>query len=221
MSTTRSNKIPDIRALLAALAWLSVIATVFSVSAALSKGSTNNATGLITAATNVTALLFLTALRCPWLRKQAGVRAAGMPELVASWMMYRKEILRIAIYPTIGNLAMLFASDLSLYLLVSGSGENKFGDALFVPLFAGTAVFLYFRTAKAIQSMRDKTKDGDLHHPVLGVVLGSMLTVVISLLGVFFMALAGALTWQVGLPCAIAGATTFAAALITLWAAKN
>ncbi|GGT76355.1 hypothetical protein [Actinomadura citrea] len=224
MSTTRSSRTPNVRVLFTALAWLIVIATVFSVSAALSKGSTNNATGLITAATNVTALLFLMALRCPWLRDHAGVHRAGAPELLASWTMYRKEILRIAIYPTIGNLMMLFASDLSLYLLVARSGENKFGDALFVPLFAGVAVWLYALTAKAIRSMQRKAKSGAAHHPVLGVVLGSLLTVVISLLGVLFMALAGALTWQVLLPCAIAGATTFAAALITLGAvstAKN
>ncbi|MEU4822720.1 hypothetical protein AB0H37_12685 [Actinomadura sp. NPDC023710] len=216
MSTTRSSRTPNVRVLFTALAWLIVIATVFSVSAALSKGSTNNFTGMFTAAIDVTAVFFLMALRCPWLRKQAGARRAGVPELAASWTMYRKEILRIAIYAVLGNLMLLFAIDLSLYLIVARSAENQGWDALGGLFLFGTAAGLYALATKAFRSMQDKTKAGAPYHPVLGMVLGSLLTVVISLLALFLMSLFTALAWQVVVPCLVAGVTLFVAALITL-----
>ncbi|SNR51176.1 hypothetical protein [Actinomadura mexicana] len=218
MSADRITRIPYVRVLLTALAWLIVLATVSGASSALGEGSPNHATGLITAATNITALLFLVALRRPRLRKIAGVRRAGETEIIGSWRMYQKEILRIAILPTLGTLAMLWASDPSLRLI------GGVGHALGVLILAGTSVVFYVLTARTIRSMKGEARSGAPHHPVLGVVLGSLLTVALSLLALGSMALAGSLTWQVVIACAIAGVATFAAALTTLWAvstAKN
>lgn len=215
MSTTRSCRTPNAAVLFTSLSWLIVLATVFSVSAALAKGSTNNFTGMFTAALNITAVCFLMALRCPWLRKQAGVRRAGAAELAASWTKYRKEILQITICAVIGNLMALLTIDLGLYLIVARSAENQGFDALGGLFIFGTAVGLYVLAERAFQSMRKKTKNGAPSHHVLGMVLASMLVVVISLVALFLMSLFTALAWQVVVPCLIAGVTLFVAALIT------
>lgn len=216
MSTTRSSRTPNAAVLFTPLSWLIVLATVFGVSAALAKGSTNNFTGMFTAALDITAVFFLMALRCPRFRKTAGVRRAGAAELAASWTVYRKEIIQFAICAIGGTLMALLTLDLSLYLILARSAENQGFDALGGLFLFGAAIGLYALAERAFQSMRKKTKNGASCHYVLGMVLASMLVVVISLVALFLMSLFTALAWYFALPCAIAGVTLFVAALLTL-----
>ncbi|MGI5204025.1 hypothetical protein ACQEU6_20905 [Spirillospora sp. CA-108201] len=213
MSATRSCRTRNAAVLFTPLSWLIVLATAFGVSAALAKGSTNNFTGMFTAALDITAVFFLMALRCPWFRKTAGVRRAG---LAASWTVFRREIIQFAICAITGTLMALFTIDLSLYLILARSAENQGFDALGGLFLFGTAIGLYVLAERAFQSMRKKTKNGASCHYVQGMVLASMLVVVISLVALFLMSLFTALAWYFAVPCVIAGVTLFVAALLTL-----
>ncbi|WP_433467322.1 hypothetical protein [Spirillospora sp. CA-128828] len=224
MSTPESIRALAMRALCTLLAWLVVILSVFGISMVLATGSPNNAMGMITAATNVTALLFLGALRVPRVRGIAGNRKVGWDEIVANWSMFREEILKVAIFPTVANLFWLTAFNLLVHSTRAESAENWPTDMLIALPLMGVALDCYFMAWKTILSMRRKAVRGGRHHPALGVVLGSLLTAPYSLLALALGALASAITWQVLIPCAIAGTTTFFAALITLRAvpaAKN
>ncbi|MEU8305777.1 hypothetical protein AB0C84_19655 [Actinomadura sp. NPDC048955] len=202
---------------MAVLAWLVAAAAASVAASALPAAGAHKALCMITAATGVTALLFLLAVRRPWLRRRLDVAAVGELGLLATWTWYREECLRLAIYSAFATLMVLWAADPRM-VPIAAMGEDRRWSLL----FAGTAVFLYYRAAKAIRSMRHKVWwSGASHHPVLGVVLGSLPNIIFSLLGLVFMALS---TWQVILPCVIAGAAAFLAALTTLWAvptAKN
>ncbi|WP_141578160.1 hypothetical protein [Actinomadura sp. WMMA1423] len=213
-----SNRARNTRVLPAVLAWLIVIAAVWGVWWTQPEATITTATGVITAANAIAALLFLVALRCPRLRRTAGVRRAGRAEVAASLARYQKEIIRIAIYPTLGTMAMLLAFGLNQDLVVKA--ENLDWTALSVPLLLGAVGFCYIKTAEAIRSARRKATS-DVPHPVLSVVAGSLLTAVVSLLALPSVGLATFLTWQMVLACAIAGATTFVAELITLWAVST
>ncbi|MEV4007322.1 hypothetical protein [Actinomadura sp. NPDC049753] len=198
MSRTKSTRPPRGRALLAALAWLVVGATVLYVPSGRTLLGVNSAFGLITATTGVTALLFLAVLRLPWLRKHADVPRAREIELLASWTNYRKEIFLLALYPAVAGFLLLWAF-----------------DAVTVP-FIVCVIILYTRTAQTVQSLR-RTWRG-YHHPVLGVVIGGVFTAAFSPLGLAAIAMSTFPAWQVVIPCVIAGAATFAATMITLWA---
>lgn len=205
MSTTESTRARRARVLLAALAWTFVASTVLHVPSGYTLQGVNSAIGVITAATSASALLFLGVLRLPRLRKHADVPRGVEIELLASWTYYRKEIFRLALYPTLAGYLLLWAT-----------------DAVVVP-FVVCVILLYVGTAQAVQSLR-RTWCRGFHHPVLGVVIGGLFTASASLLGLSTMALTTFPTWQVVIPCAIAGVGTFAATLITLWAvpaAKN
>lgn len=192
-----------IRVLLSVLAWAGVPAAVFGTASVVSAENTNSAMGVIMAATSVTALLFLMALRHPRLRERADV-PVGEFVLSTNWTMYREEIIRLWIYIPIGVLMLLWA----------------FGDGLLVPLYTAAAALCLFKTVRAIRAMRHRnTWIGAVHRPVLGVVLGCLPTAaVFGLFGLVLMAVSSALTWQVVLRCAIAGVAVFVAALTTLWA---
>lgn len=198
MSRTESTRARRARVLPAALAWVFVAATVLHVPTGRTLQGVHIAFSVITAATGVTALLFLLALRLPWLRERADVPRVKEIELLASWTNYRKEILRLAFYPTVAVFLLLWAS-----------------DAVVVP-FIVCVILLYVGTAQTVQSLR-RTWRG-YHHPVLGAAIGGVFTASFSLTGVGAMALTTFPTWQVVIPCAIAGVATFAATMITLWA---
>ncbi|NDU71674.1 hypothetical protein GWI34_03390 [Actinomadura sp. DSM 109109] len=205
MPEHRFTRVPIIRTLITAFAWLVVLATALGASSALGDTNPRQALGVVTAATGVTALLALVVLRLLWTRGVAGVPRTRAAEISASWRAYRGEILYIAIFPVLGGYAALLMSDQDL---------RRYAPT--VPLLIGAAVLFYTVAVRTVRSMKSKAESGAYHHPVLGVVLGSLLGASISLPTLVAFT---AMTWQAVVSCAIAGAATFVAALFTLWAA--
>ena len=202
------------------LAGLCVVSLALCISAAFFRTPPPEAIGMTAAATSVAALLLLTAVLVPRVRRLIGIRARfGESE---NWSTFRREFFLLLILPVLANRFVLWTTELIAALaakLVTGEQEGTWWDLLGVPLFVCTIAWLYFRSAKAVMFMRHGTETGPgLRRLIVGFMFGGLLYTALSILAVVLLTLMEftALMWQMLIASTLVNAMTLLAALIVL-----